>query len=66
MVITRKEAMKRRGWSGLAEKGLDKFSSLKSSKSITAYRNKFKAKGGKPGNSEKFYEFVARSRLRKK
>lgn len=53
-------------WSNSAKRGLDKFSSLKSSKSMRTYRKKANAKGIKLGNSEKFYEYVDRTRLRKK
>lgn len=51
-------------FSKLAKKGLDKFTSLKSSKSMKKYRKKWgKPTGGR--YKEDFYEFVARSRLRR-
>ena len=58
------KAKSQRGWSGLAEKGLDKFTSLRTSKAMRAYRGKYK-EAGKRGGDEDFYEFVARARLRK-
>jgi len=66
MVRTRKQAMKERKWSSLAERGLDKFSSLKTSKAMRAYRKKFDDSKPSSRSDEKFYEFVARARLRKK
>ena len=57
-------AKSQRGWSNAAEKGLDKYTSLKTSKAMRAYRKKFR-EAGKTGGDEKFYEFVSRSRLRK-
>jgi len=53
-------------WSNLARKGLDKYTTL-SSKAMRAYMKKYKEAGHKYSdlNKQHFYEFIARSRLRK-
>jgi len=52
----------------LAQKGLNKFTSLKTSNAMRAYRKKYEEAGYKYSDLNKthFYEFVARSRLRRK
>lgn len=60
--------MVKKGFTRLGEKGLEKYASLQSSKSMKLYKQKYKDAGYKYSdlNKNHFYEFVARSRLRKK
>ena len=53
-------------WSKTAKKGYNKFRKLKSSKSMKAYILKADRRNIKVGSSERFYTFVANSRLRRK
>lgn len=59
-------AKSKRRWSKLAERGLQKYSSLRTSKAMRAYRAKFVKAGHQGKGDEKFYEFVARTRLRRR
>lgn len=54
-----------KNWSKLARRGLNKFSSLRTSKSMRAYSDKAR-KSGVAMDGQGFYKFVARARLRRK
>lgn len=58
----------RKGFSKLGEIGLNKYTSLKTSKAMREYNKKYREAGHKYSdlNKNHFYEFVARSRLRAK
>lgn len=60
--------MMKKEFTKLGKKGLDKYTSLYSSKSMMAYNKKYEDSGYKYSDLRKnhFYEFVARNRLRKK
>lgn len=54
-------------WSNLARRGIDKHGLL-SSRAMRAYRKKYEEAGYKYNDSRKehYYEFIARTRLRRK